>query len=134
METENVEIIKALVRTNVGITIISFQSVAREFASHQLFCAPHRRREPDAPHRLGLREGEPRPARGAGSARRFERIRPRLKLSPSGGRPASPARRAAGDPAAGGPAGRGLAAHLAPGASRPARQHPPDIRRISAFL
>ena len=39
METENVEIIKALVRTNVGITIVSFQSVAREFASHQLFCA-----------------------------------------------------------------------------------------------
>ena len=39
METENVEIIKALVRTNLGITIISFQSVAREFASHQLFCA-----------------------------------------------------------------------------------------------
>ena len=38
METENVEIIKALVRTNVGITIISFQSVAREFASGQLFC------------------------------------------------------------------------------------------------
>ena len=39
METENVEIIKALVRTNLGITIMSFQSVAREFASGQLFCA-----------------------------------------------------------------------------------------------
>jgi DNA-binding transcriptional LysR family regulator len=39
METENVEIIKALVRINLGITICSFQSVAREFASGQLFCA-----------------------------------------------------------------------------------------------
>ena len=39
METENVEIIKALVRTDLGITIVSFQAVAREFASGQLFCA-----------------------------------------------------------------------------------------------
>jgi DNA-binding transcriptional LysR family regulator len=39
METENVEIIKALVRSEMGITIIPYQSVAREVRSGQLFCA-----------------------------------------------------------------------------------------------
>jgi DNA-binding transcriptional LysR family regulator len=39
METENVEIIKALVRSEMGITIIPYQDVAREVRSGQLFCA-----------------------------------------------------------------------------------------------
>jgi DNA-binding transcriptional LysR family regulator len=39
METENVEIIKALVRSEMGITIIPYQAVAREVRSGQLFCA-----------------------------------------------------------------------------------------------
>jgi DNA-binding transcriptional LysR family regulator len=38
-ETENVEIIKALVRIGMGITIIPYQSVAREVRAGQLFCA-----------------------------------------------------------------------------------------------
>ena len=38
-ETENVEIIKALVRINMGITIIPYQAVAREVRSGHLFCA-----------------------------------------------------------------------------------------------
>jgi len=38
-ETENVEIIKALVRVGLGLSIISYQSVAREVASGQFFCA-----------------------------------------------------------------------------------------------
>ena len=33
METENVEIIKAMVRNGIGITIIPFQAVARDVAS-----------------------------------------------------------------------------------------------------
>ena len=39
METENVEILKALVRSEMGITIIPYQAVAREVRSKQLFCA-----------------------------------------------------------------------------------------------
>ncbi len=39
METENVEIIKAMVRTALGISIIPYVSVAREVASGHLFCA-----------------------------------------------------------------------------------------------
>jgi len=38
-ETENVEIIKALVRINMGVTIIPYQAVAREVRSGHLWCA-----------------------------------------------------------------------------------------------
>lgn len=38
-ETENVEIIKALVRIGMGITIIPYQAVAREVRAGQLFCS-----------------------------------------------------------------------------------------------
>jgi DNA-binding transcriptional LysR family regulator len=90
METENVEIIKALVRTNVGITIISFQSVAREFASHQLFCT--RITGASLMRRTGWVYAKanrvPRAVQEVLAC--FERIRPRLKLSPSGGRPRKP--------------------------------------------
>ncbi len=37
METENVEILKALVRANIGIAIIPYQAVAREAASGHFF-------------------------------------------------------------------------------------------------
>jgi DNA-binding transcriptional LysR family regulator len=39
METENVEILKALVRSEMGVTIIPYQAVAREVRSGHLFCA-----------------------------------------------------------------------------------------------
>ena len=38
-ETENVEIIKALVRVGLGISIIPYQAMAREVGAGQLFCA-----------------------------------------------------------------------------------------------
>ena len=99
METENVEIIKALVRTNVGITIVSFQSVAREFASHQLFCA--RIAGASLMRRTGWVYAKanrvPRAVQEVLAC--FERIRPRLKLSPSGGRPRKPGAAAAATPA-----------------------------------
>ena len=38
METENVEIIKAMVKTGLGISIVPYQAVAREVQSGQLFC------------------------------------------------------------------------------------------------
>jgi DNA-binding transcriptional LysR family regulator len=83
METENVEIIKALVRTNLGITIISFQSVAREFASGQLWCA--RIAGQELIRKTGWVYARanrvPRAVQEVLSA--FERIRPKLKLSVS---------------------------------------------------
>jgi len=38
METENVEIIKAMVRTGLGISIVPYQAIAREVRAGQLFC------------------------------------------------------------------------------------------------
>jgi DNA-binding transcriptional LysR family regulator len=91
METENVEIIKALVRGNLGITIVSFQAVAREFASRQLFCA--RIAGQSLVRRTGWVYAKanrvPRAVQEVLAA--FERIKPRLKVSPSGSRPKRPA-------------------------------------------
>ncbi len=39
MDTENVEIIKAMVKTGLGIGIVPYQAVAREVKAGQLFCA-----------------------------------------------------------------------------------------------
>jgi DNA-binding transcriptional LysR family regulator len=39
MDTENVEIIKAMVKTGLGVGIVPFQAVAREVKAGQLFCA-----------------------------------------------------------------------------------------------
>jgi DNA-binding transcriptional LysR family regulator len=39
LETENVEILKALVRTGMGVSIIPYQAVAREVRAGQLACA-----------------------------------------------------------------------------------------------
>jgi DNA-binding transcriptional LysR family regulator len=38
MDTENVEIIKAMVKTGLGISIVPYQAVAREVRTRQLFC------------------------------------------------------------------------------------------------
>ena len=39
METENVEIIKAMVRNGLGISIIPWQAAAADVRSRQLFCS-----------------------------------------------------------------------------------------------
>ena len=39
MSTENVEIIKAMVKTGLGISIVPYQAVAREVRAGQFFCA-----------------------------------------------------------------------------------------------
>ncbi len=39
MDTENVEIIKAMVKTGLGIGIVPYQAVAREVRAGQLFCS-----------------------------------------------------------------------------------------------
>src|SRR6185369_16650664 len=39
MDTENVEIIKAMVKTGLGIAIVPYQAIAREVRAKQFFCA-----------------------------------------------------------------------------------------------
>jgi DNA-binding transcriptional LysR family regulator len=39
METENVEIIKAMVKTGIGIGIVPYQAISREVRTGQFFCA-----------------------------------------------------------------------------------------------
>ena len=84
METENVEILKALVRTGMGITIIPYQAVAREVRSGHLFCARIAGtmlvRTTGWVYQRSSRV--PRPIEEM--FRAFERIRSRLKLAPGG--------------------------------------------------
>ncbi len=83
METENVEIIKAMVRAGLGVTIIPYQAVARDVATGHLFCA---RIEG---HSLIRETGwvypkmsrVPRTVQAVLGA--FERIRGKLRLSPA---------------------------------------------------
>jgi DNA-binding transcriptional LysR family regulator len=83
-ETENVEIIKALVQIGMGITIIPYQAVAREVRAGQLFCSriagQQMVRETGWVH-LRLNR-VPRAVQEM--MRTLERIRPKLKLSPGG--------------------------------------------------
>ena len=67
METENVEIIKAMVRNGLGITIIPYQAVARDVTSGPAVLRPHRGPVAGARNRLGLSEDEPDAAGGPGS-------------------------------------------------------------------
>jgi DNA-binding transcriptional LysR family regulator len=83
-ETENVEIIKAFVRAGMGVTIIPYQSVAREVRAGALFCAriagQQLVRETGWVH-LRLNR-VPRAVQEM--MKTLERIRPQLKLSPGG--------------------------------------------------
>ncbi|HEY2934713.1 MAG TPA: LysR family transcriptional regulator [Acidobacteriota bacterium] len=82
MDTENVEIIKAMVRSGLGITIIPYQAVARELRSGQFFCA--RIQGEQLMRETGwvyLRSNRiPRIVQEM--LRAFERIVPRLRLGP----------------------------------------------------
>jgi DNA-binding transcriptional LysR family regulator len=82
-ETENVEIIKELVKIGMGVSIIPYQAVAREVRAGQLACAriagQQLVRETGWVH---LRVNRiPRPVQEM--MRTFDRLRPRLKLAPS---------------------------------------------------
>ena len=82
-ETENVEIIKALVRVRLGITIIPYSSVAREVRGGQLFCARI------AGHQLFRETGwvhlrSEHPPRVVEEMKRaLDVVRPKLKLHPT---------------------------------------------------
>ncbi len=82
MDTENVEIIKAMVRNGIGISIIPYQAAARDVASGHLFCAR-------IEGRSLLRETGwvyPKMSRTPRAVqeviRAFERVRPKLRLAP----------------------------------------------------
>jgi DNA-binding transcriptional LysR family regulator len=81
-ETENVEIIKALVMVGMGMAILPYQAVAREVRAGQLFCAriagvPLVRETGWVHLRLNR---VPRAMQEM--MRTLERVRPKLKLSP----------------------------------------------------
>lgn len=85
-ETENVEILKALVRVRMGVTIIPYQAVAREVMAGQLFCARISGR-PLERETGWVHVRTDRPPRAVLEMKRIlERIRPRLRLSPAFGR------------------------------------------------
>jgi DNA-binding transcriptional LysR family regulator len=109
METENVEIIKALVRNNLGISIISYQAVAREFASGQLFCARIHGQELIRKTGWVYARANRVPRAVQEVLSTFERIRPKLRLSIS---------------SKGG--GGGSSAKPKPAASTAAAQAPPE--------
>jgi len=84
METENVEILKALVRVGIGITVIPYQAVAREVRSGQLFCT--RIQDVQLVRQTGwiYPRAHRVPRRVEEMFRAFEQIMPRLKLVPPG--------------------------------------------------
>jgi DNA-binding transcriptional LysR family regulator len=95
-ETENVEIIKALVRIGMGITIIPYQAVAREVRAGSLCCAriagQQLVRETGWVYQRSARV----PRAVQAMIQTLETVRPRLKLSPGGPpRAATPAASAA---------------------------------------
>lgn len=81
-ETENVEIIKALVRVRLGISIIPYQAMAREVGAGQLFCA--RIAGPSMLRETGwLHLKTARPTRTVQEMKRIlEEIKPKLRLRP----------------------------------------------------
>jgi DNA-binding transcriptional LysR family regulator len=87
-ETENVEIIKALVRIGMGISIVPYQAVAREVRAGQLFCS----RIAGQPLFRETGWVYPRASRLPRAVEEMKRllevVRPRLQLRPADG-PAS---------------------------------------------
>jgi LysR family transcriptional regulator, transcriptional activator of the cysJI operon len=82
METENVEIIKAMVRTGLGITIIPYQAVARDVAAGQMYCARIEGRSLVRETGWVYPKMSRTPRAVQEVIRAFERVRTKLKLAP----------------------------------------------------
>lgn len=82
METENVEIIKAMVRNGVGISIIPYQAVAREVSSGQLHCARIEGRSLMRETGWVYPRMSRTPRAVQETIRAFERVKPKLRLTP----------------------------------------------------
>lgn len=82
LETENVEILKAMVRHGIGMSVVSYQSVARDVAAGQLHCARIEGRSliRDTGWVYPKMSRTPRSVQEVVLA--FDRIRPKLRLSP----------------------------------------------------
>ena len=82
METENVEIIKAMVRNGLGISIMPWQAAAADVRAQAAVLQPHRRPFADPADRLALSEDEPAAADGVGSDEGVRRrCTPRLEAA-----------------------------------------------------
>jgi DNA-binding transcriptional LysR family regulator len=81
-ETENVEIIKALVRVQLGISIVPYQAVAREVNAGQLFCSRIAGRRMFRETGWAYVRSTRLPRAVVEMRRIFEDIRPKLKLMP----------------------------------------------------
>ena len=81
-ETENVEIIKALVRIGLGVTIIPYQAVAREVRGGYLFCARISGRQLVRETGWVYRRSARVPRTIQEMMRTLDRVVPRLKLAP----------------------------------------------------
>ena len=73
METENVEIIKAMVAINLGVTIVPYTPVAKDVRSGRLGLVAHTGAPPLPRHGLGLPQDRAPAARGHGAAARLRR-------------------------------------------------------------
>jgi DNA-binding transcriptional LysR family regulator len=82
METENVEIIKAMVRNGIGISILPFQAVSRDVSSGHLFCARIEGRELSRETGWVYPKMSRTPRAVQEVIRAFERVRPKLRLTP----------------------------------------------------
>jgi DNA-binding transcriptional LysR family regulator len=82
MDTENVEIIKAMVRHGIGITIIPYQAVARDVAAGQMFCARIEGRSLVRETGWVYPKMSRTPRAVQEVIKAFERVRPKLKLAP----------------------------------------------------
>ena len=86
METENVEIIKAMVRNGLGISIIPWQAAADDVRQQAAVLQPDRRPLADAADGMALSEDEPAAADGVGGdAGVRDRAGPRLEAAVQAG-------------------------------------------------
>ncbi|HVB37098.1 MAG TPA: LysR family transcriptional regulator substrate-binding protein, partial [Vicinamibacterales bacterium] len=92
---ENVEIIKAMVRAGLGISILPYLAIAREVQSHQFFCT--RIQDEQLIRQTGwvYPRGNRVPRMVQEGLRSFEAIRGQLRLAPSPARSRSTSRPAA---------------------------------------
>ena len=82
MDTENVEIIKAMVRAGLGISIVPYQAIAREVRAGQFFCARIEGHELIRETGWVYARGNRVPRMINELVTAFEEVRGRLQLSP----------------------------------------------------
>ena len=82
METENVEIIKAMVRTGVGISIIPYQAAARDVSSGHLFLSRIEGRSLVRETGWVYPRMSRTPRAVQETIKAFERVKPKLRLAP----------------------------------------------------